>query len=87
MTFTVPVPLWFVVIMVVLCVAWQFAMAMQTRYMRDLYRIYYNERHGCDDGGVDYEMQTDEERARVERIATWDAKWRAPHASDPEQPT
>lgn len=40
MTFTIPVPLWFVVIMVVLCVAWQFAMAMQMRAMRDLYRCY-----------------------------------------------
>jgi hypothetical protein len=53
MTFTVPVPLWFVVIMGVLCVAWQFAMAMQARYMRDLYRIYYNAMHGEEPPGLE----------------------------------
>ena len=40
LTIMLPVPLWFVVLLVALCVVWQVAMWGMARCLRELYAIY-----------------------------------------------
>jgi hypothetical protein len=44
----VPVPLWFVLVVLVAMVAWQVAMTLQSRNMKDLFRIYWKMTYGKD---------------------------------------
>jgi hypothetical protein len=44
MSATIPVPIWVIVLFAVLGIVWQWAMAVQTKAMRDLYDIYLRER-------------------------------------------
>ena len=46
MTETIPVPVWVMLLLVVLMVAWQWAAAKQSEALRDLFRIYWRAQYG-----------------------------------------
>lgn len=50
LTVIVPVPLWVMLLLIVLLVAWQVLTTLQTKYLRELFDFYRRDEEGAGNG-------------------------------------